>query len=182
MIKKVQSTKYIAQRGVTMVELLIYIGLLTLFLTVLTSLFVSIFKLQFTTQSTSSLTQDTRFIIARMGYDIENAKSISSPVLGQPPSDSLTFIDTNGNSFTYELDASNNLTLDGPSIPNGTNTKINGLDTTFSAISFQMIGTQLSAPATSPPPTVQVKFTINSNVIEQSGPRSQTIQTTYGLR
>jgi len=154
-----------------MVELLIYIGLLTLFLTVLTTLFVSIFKLQLTTQSTSSLTQDTRFIIARMGYDIENAKSISTPSsLGQI-TNSLTFKDSGGNTFTYALDASNNLTLNG--------TPINGLDTTISNIpniTFQMIGTDITKP------TIQIKFTINSNVIEESGPRSQDIQTTYGLR
>jgi len=164
-----------------MIELLIYIGLLTLFLTVLTTLFVSIFKLQLTTQSTSSLTQDTRFIIARMGYDIENAKSISTPLsLGQT-TNSLTFTDSNNNTFTYALVA-NNLTLNGPSIPNGTNTNINGADTSISNITFQRIGTQPPAPATPPPPTIQVIFTINSNVIEKNIPRSQDIQTTYGLR
>jgi len=172
MMKTVKSKNNYSS-GVTMVELLIYIGLLTLFLTVLTTLFVSIFKLQLTTQSTSSLTQDTRFIIARMGYDIENAKSISTTYsLGQT-TNSLTFKDTNDNSFTYTLDGSNNLTLNG--------TRINGLDTTISAISpsttlFQIIGTDITKP------TIQVKFTINSNVIEESGPRSQIIQTTYGLR
>ena len=156
-----------------MVELLIYIGLLTLFLTVLTTLFVSIFKLQLTTQSTSSLTQDTRFIIARMGYDIENAKNISVPsALGQT-TNSLTFTDSGDHALIYELDG-DNLTLNG--------TPINGLDTSISSITFQKIGTQPPASATPPPPTIQVKFTINSNIIEESGPRSQDIQTTYGLR
>lgn len=173
MMKTVKS-KNNYNSGVTMVELLIYIGLLTIFLTVLTTLFVSIFKLQLTTQSTSSLTQDARFIIARMGYDIENAKSISTPgALGQT-ANSLTFKDKNDNSFTYTLDGNNNLTLNG--------IKINGLDTSISNITFQRIGSQPPAPATPPPPTIQAKFTINSNVIEESGPRSQDIQTTYGLR
>jgi type II secretory pathway component PulJ len=166
MIKTVKSKN---NKGVTMVELLIYIGLLSLFLTVLTTLFVSIFKLQLTTQSTSSLTQDTRFIIARMGYDIENASSVSviSP-------STLQF---NGTS-SYSRDESGNLIL----TIGGVSNKLNGLDTSISGITFQKIGSQPPAPATPPPPTIQVKFTINSNVIEQSGPRSQDIQTTYGLR
>ena len=169
MIKKVHSTKYTVHiKGVTMVELLIYIGLLTLFLTVLTSLFVSIFKLQLTTQATSSLTQDTRFIITRMGYDIENASSVSVV-----PPNTLQFNDTS----SYSLD-DGNLIL----IIDGVSNKLNGLDTTISEIIFQKIGPQPPAPATPPPPTIQVKFTINSNVIEESGPRSQIIQTTYGLR
>lgn len=151
-----------------MVEILIYIGLLTLFLTVLTTLFVSIFKVQLTTQATSGLTQDTRFIIARMGYDIENAKSVSVPsALGQT-ANSLTFKDSGNNTFTYSLDVNNNLTLNG--------TRINGLDTSISSIAFQMIGTDITKP------TIQVKFTISSNVIDKNEPRSQVIQTTYGLR
>lgn len=141
-----------------MVELLIYIGLLTLFLTVLTTLFVSIFKLQLTTQSTSSLTQDTRFIITRMGYDIGNAAS-----LAVPDSTHLQFNGTN----TYFLDENGNLILTIGGISN----KLNSLNTSISSISFQKVGD-----------TVQVKFTINSNVIEESGPRNQDIQTTYGLR
>jgi Tfp pilus assembly protein FimT len=144
-------------KGVTMVELLIYIGLLTLFLTILTSLFVSIFKLQLTTQSTSSLTQDTRFIIARMGYDIENATSLAVP--------DPTHLEFNETS-SYYVD-SGNLILKIAGVGN----KLNGLDTNINSINFQKVSN-----------TVQVIFTINSNVIEESGPRSQTIQTTYGLR
>ncbi len=145
-------------KGITMVELLVYIGLLTIFLTVLTSLFVSIFKFQLTTQSTSSLTQDTRMIITRMGYDIGNATSLTVP-----DSSHLFFNGIN----SYSLDASGNLIL----TINGVGNKLNGLDTRISDIEFKKIGS-----------TVQVKFIINSNIIEQSGPRSQTIQTTYGLR
>ena len=141
-----------------MVELLIYIGLLTLFLTVLTTLFVSIFKLQLTTQSTSSLTQDTRFVITRMGYDIGNATSLMVP--------DSTHLQFNGTS-TYFLDENGNLILTIGGISN----KLNGLNTSISSISFQKVGD-----------TVQVKFTIDSNVIEESGPRSQVIQTSYGLR
>ena len=141
-----------------MVELLIYIGLLTLFLTILTNLFISIFKLQLTAQSTSGLTQDTRFIIARMGYDIGNAASLIVP--------DLTHLQFNGTS-TYSLDGDGNLIL----TIGGIGSKLNGLDTSISSISFQQVGE-----------TVQVKFTIDSNVIEESGPRSQVIQTSYGLR
>lgn len=168
MMKTVKSKNNYSS-GVTMIELLIYIGLLTIFLTVLTTLFVSIFNLQLTTQSTSSLTQDTRFIIARMGYDIENASSVSVV--------SPSTLQFNGTS-SYSLDTNGNLIL----TIGGVSHKLNGLDTTISSLSFQKIGSQPPAPATPPPPTVQVKFTINSNVIEQSGPRSQEIQTTYGLR
>jgi type II secretory pathway component PulJ len=156
-------------KGVTLVELLIYMALVSLFMIILVELFTSILKLELTTQSTTSLASDTRFIVARMGYDIENAKSISVPSpLGQTAT-SLTFQDTSGTTFTYARDGSNNLTLNG--------TQINSSDTSISDITFQRIGFDIAKPS-----TVQVKFTITSNITETSGPRSQIIQTTYGTR
>lgn len=156
-------------KGVTLVELLIYMALVSMFMIILVELFTSILKLELTTQSTSSLASDTRFIVARMGYDIENAKSISTPAtLGQTTT-SLTFQDTSGTTYTYTRDLNNNLTLNG--------IQINSSDTSISDISFQRIGFDLTKPS-----TVQVKFTITSNIVESNSPRTQVIQTTYGTR
>lgn len=156
------------QKGVTLIELLVYAGLLGLFLTVLSSIFVSIFKLQLTTQSTSSIAQDTRFIMARLGYDIENAKSITIPGTFGLSTNSLTLVDQNDDTLTYSVDVDGALTLNG--------FRLNGLNTSISSITFQRIGTDPAKP------TVQVLFTIESNIIEGDTPRSQDIQTTYGLR
>lgn len=155
-------------KGITLIELLVYIGLLGLFLTILSSVFVSIFKLQLTTQSTSGLAQDTRFIVARMGYDLENAKSITIPAGFGQATGSLTFVDAGNNTLTYSVDPTGALTINGY--------RLNGLNTSVANISFELIGTDIQKP------TVQVKFTINSNIVEGDTPRSQEIQTTYGLR
>lgn len=155
--------------GVTLVELLIYMALVSMFMIILVELFTSILKLELTTQSTSALASDTRFIVARMGYDIENAENISIPLtLGQTTS-TLIFQNSDGATYTYTRDANNNLLLNG--IP------LNSSDTSISDITFQKIGYDNNEPS-----TVQVKFTITSNIIETTGPRSQIIQTTYGLR
>lgn len=157
-------------RGMTIIELLIYMALVSIFMIVLVELFTNILSLQLTTESTSNLTQDTRLIIARMGYDIENASSITNPsALGQT-TNTLSFKDSGGATHTYLVDGSNNLTLDG--------VKLNSLDTSISgsSLSFQAIGTDIVKP------TIQVKFTINSNVKEPSGVRNQVIQITYALR
>lgn len=150
-------------KGVTLVELLIYMALVSMFMIILVELFTSILKLELTTQSTSSLAGDTRFIVARMGYDIENATSVSviSP----------TRLEFNGTS-SYSLDGDNNLILTEGGISN----RLNGSDTKINSIAFK----QVAAFGTKP--TIQVIFTIESNVVENTGPRSQIIQTTYGLR
>lgn len=150
-------------KGVSLVELLIYMALVSMFMIILVDLFTSILKLELTTESTSGLATDTRFIVARMGYDIENAASMS---VSTP-----TTLQFNGTS-SYSLDADGNLIL----TVGGQSNRLNSADTRISELSFERVG------AVGTKPTVQVKFTITSNVIETSGPRSQVIQTTYGLR
>src|SRR3989344_9090196 len=71
-------------RGVTLIELLLYMGLLALFLLVLTDIFVAITSVRTETETTSAVEQDGRFIISRLAYDVSRADSISiPPQLGQ---------------------------------------------------------------------------------------------------
>ena|SRR3989344_2950646 len=154
-----------------MVEVLIYIGLLTIFTTIMVEIFTSILKVQLTTQSTSALTQDSRFIMSRLAYDLGNASAIAVPAdLGQT-ANSLQFTG-GGVVYTYSLDANGNLLI----TSGGISSKLNGLDTKINSISFHRVGNPGGKP------TVQVIFTLESLVTEQSGVRTQTLQTTYGLR
>ncbi len=169
---KMEKRKWKTTSGVTLVELLVYMALVSLFMVVLVQLFTSIFSLQLTTQSTSTLTQDARFIIARMGYDLENAASVSVPgTLGQT-STSLSFVAEDGSARSYSLDGSGNLV----ETVSGSSANLNGLDTKITNITFERVGTSGQKP------TIQVNFTIESTVVEVTGPRTQEIQTTYGLR
>lgn len=168
---KNQKVKFKNVSGVTLVELLIYVGLLSIFLTILTTLFVSIFRLQLTTQSTSSLTQDTRFILSRLSYDLGQADTVTTPgTLGQTSS-SLVFTKS-GVSYSYSVDVGGNFILEG----NGSSDKLNSLDTKMAGISFKRLGFIGGKPM------IQIIFTIDSDIAEGSGLRSQTIQTTYGIR
>jgi len=169
---KIQNSKHEIRKGVTLVELLVYMALVSLFMIVLVQLFTSIFSLQLTTQSTSTLTEDTRYIIARMGYDIENASSVSTPgTLGQVTT-TLQFVGGDGLTHLYSLDGNGNLVQ----TVSGVAANLNGLDTKIGSITFKRVGTLGEAP------TIQVNFTIESTVTEVTGVRTQTIQTTYGLR
>jgi len=147
--------------GFTIVELLIYIGLLFILMTVLVELFVSVLKLQLTTQSTSASTQDIRFILSRFSYDLGGAGSILVPGnLGQT-SDNLRFL-KDGVLYSYSLDTEGKLLLN----VGGSSDSLNGLDSKIENISFKRLGFLGGKPM------IQIVFSVGD----------QTIQTTYGLR
>jgi type II secretory pathway pseudopilin PulG len=159
------------QKGVTIVELIVYIGLLSIFMLVLVDVFVTILNAKLESESTSSLNQDARYIYSRLAYDVGNADSMTLPLNLGNTEGSLQ-VKTGNVTDTYSLDGSGNLNL-----YNGTTTmKLNGDDTTLTNLSF----TRLGSPDEKP--TVKVSFTIKSLVNLQSGEQSRTIDTTFGLR
>ncbi|KKS95783.1 MAG: hypothetical protein UV71_C0003G0017 [Microgenomates group bacterium GW2011_GWC1_43_13] len=145
------------QKGVTIVELIVYIGLLSIFMLVLVDVFVTILNSKLDTESTSTLNQDARYIYSRLAYDIANADSAS--VLNP---NSLNLV-SSGVSYNYVLDGSGNLLLN--------DVTINSLDTKVDSISFSKIGN-----------TVKISYTIESLITLPSGNQTRTIETTVGLR
>lgn len=139
-------------KGITIVELLIYISLLAIFMIVLLDVFVVILNAKLESESTSALNQDSRYILAKLSYDVANASTFSIP------NSSTLILGTK----TYTLDGGN-LTLN--------SARLNGLDTKIDGISFVKVGN-----------TVKTTFTIESLVILPGGARTQTVQTTLGIR
>jgi len=145
------------QKGVTIIELLIYVGTLSVFMLVLADVFVTILNSKLETESTSTLNQDARYIYSRFAYDVANADTASVP----DPS-SLNLV-SNGVSYNYASDGGGNLLLNGIAI--------NGLDTKVNSVSFVKVGS-----------TVKISYTIESLIILPSGNQVRTIETTVGLR
>jgi hypothetical protein len=162
-----QITNY---RGFTIVELLIYMGLMAIFITVLLGIFTAALKTKLATQSTSSISQDSRYILSKLSYDVNNADSITSPALGVT-SDSLQIV-TSGSTGTYSLNNGNLVKTSG-----GISANLNGNDTQLDSISFKNIGNSGGKP------TIQVIYTVRSKIIIQGGgTETQTINTTIGTR
>jgi Tfp pilus assembly protein PilV len=156
--------------GFTIVELLIYMGLMAIFITVLLGIFTAALKTKLTTQSTSNISQDSRYILSKLSYDINNADSVTSPILGAT-NDSLQIV-TSGSVSTYAINGGNLVkTADGVSA------NLNGMDTQLDSISFKNIGNPGGKP------TIQVIYTVRSKIIIQGGgTETQTINTTIGTR
>jgi len=147
------------QKGFTVVELILYAGLLVIFLGILSNLFLSSIDIKTTSEGDSSIGQDARLIIARLNYDLLRASSIVAPALGTS-SGTLT-LTINGVNNSYAL-SSNKLTLtDGVGTSN-----LNGSETSLTALNFQTLGN------TNGKRTVKVTFTISG----------QTFVTSMGTR
>ncbi len=167
---KVKSLKLKVSKGFTLVELLLYLGIFTILLAALVQMFASLLNTQLESNATSSVSIDSRYILARLSYDLSQAQNISSPILGASGS-ALQFVVNNTN-YTYAL-SGNNLILTNS---NGTD-QLNSSEASISNLSFTPIGS-ISGKF-----TVQVNFTLASTTIRQGGkPQTQVIQTTLGNR
>ena len=72
----------IKKRGYTLIELLIVIGILAILISVLSQVFGSIMTMKLSSSSHTSLSQDTRYVLARLTYDLSQADSITTPAIG----------------------------------------------------------------------------------------------------
>jgi prepilin-type N-terminal cleavage/methylation domain-containing protein len=156
--------------GFTLVELLIYMALMAIFLTVLLNIFTTTLKTKLAMESTSALSYDSRYVLSKIAYDVNNTDSVTSPTLGVTGT-SLT-LTSGGVISTYTLTGGNLVKTAG-----GVSMSLNGTDTEFDSISFKNLGNAGGKP------TIQVVYTLESKIIIQ-GERSetQTINTTVGTR
>lgn len=87
--------------GFTLVELLIAMGIMTILILILSQVFGSILSVRGKNEATTSLAQDSRYLLQKLSYDVKRATSISSPLAGQSSS-SLTMI-IGGQTYLYSL-------------------------------------------------------------------------------
>lgn len=158
------------QRGVSVVETLIVIGLLSVFMVVLTDMFASILDIQSETSATSGVSQDGRYILSRLNYDINRATSITTPAALGGSSTTLA-LQIGGVTNTYSVFA-NNLQL---SNENGAN-MLNGSETSVSSFTVQRLGN------VSGKDTLRITFTVTGDTATDQGAQSTTFTTTLGRR
>jgi len=148
-------------------------GLLAIFLVVLTDIFVAILDTRTKSSATSHIEQDGRYILARLNFALHSQMNlIQSPANIGDTSDTLTYA-FSFIPFTYEING-NNLQYRVPNIfqpsePDIVNS-LNSSETTISNLSFQKIGNAGGKD------TIKVNFTVSS------GQESKSFSTTVGRR
>ena len=165
-----KNNKLQTERGFTLVELIIYMGLLTMMTLIFTDIFMSIIDNQLSSKNASSVADDGRYIYSRFIYDVRRAQSITAPTSFGSSSANMTLV-INGQNYTYALSNNNLIITD----PTGTQS-LNGEGTSLSSLLFTKVGTS-SANS-----TVRINFRIKGLVINRGILDQEDFQTTAGLR
>ena len=157
------------QKGFTIVELLLYMGIFSILLTVLLQLFGGILSTHTESQATSAIDQDGNFIMARLAYDIHNSSSIGGS--------NCSWATGSVSPCTLVLDGGT-YSISGGVLSFGTE-RVNGVGTTLTSLSFTTLGNSAAGSKKS----VQITFTLQSTALRQ-GNRNQTqdYQTTVQTR
>src|SRR3990167_6958851 len=90
------------QKGTSLIELLIYFGLLATVLIIATDLIIRTGEFSLEANTRNALQQDARFIIGRLTYDIHQADLINTPA-GLGDSGSSLDITVGPETHTYSL-------------------------------------------------------------------------------
>src|SRR5207253_6251537 len=91
-----------SKRGFTLVELLIYMGILAILIYVLTDILYSFVSTQASSESNAAVTQDGRYIYSRLIYDINRAQSVSGPANLGDSSNNISLV-INGTNYSYSV-------------------------------------------------------------------------------
>lgn len=157
-------------KGFTLVELLIYMGLLTIMVLIFTDIFTSIIDNQLGSENTSNVADDGRYIYSRFIYDVNRADSIVSPGDFGSSSASLVLV-INGVTTTYAA-TNGSILVTTPA----SSAVLNGYGTSISSLLFTKVGTPSAAD------TVRINFTIDGKISTRGISDTQMFQTTAGLR
>ncbi len=156
-------------RGFTLVELLIYSGLLIMLLAMLTRMFTGITDVQLESVATGAVEEDARYIYSRLSYDVSRATSVVTPSNLGDQTNSLTLL-VDSIVTTYAI-SNNNLLLTNNQGAN----QLNSVGTTISNLSFRRLGNVGGKDS------IQMTFTITSTTEQVSGPDTKDMETTIAI-
>jgi len=162
-------------KGFTLIELTIFMAILTILLLVLSQAFATILDVQKESRSFSSIDSDGRFILARFAYDFQSADSADSlrNYIDTPaPGDSSPILKIRINSvlYTYAATSSGFLQMTTPILNN-----LNSSESSISGLLFQRIGDGSNRD------TIRVNFRLTSKTKKRSGYEYKDFQSTYAM-
>lgn len=156
--------------GFTLIELVIFMGLFSIMLLALTSMFTALTSAQLETQAYSAVQSDSQYIINRFHYDISRADSITTPASAGNTATSLVMV-IGGQTYTYAV-SNGVLQL---TTPSGTS-RVNNPRSAISNLQFQRIGN------TSGRHSIRISATLTTTISQPGPAETNDIHTTVGLR
>lgn len=163
--------RVLGSAGFTLIEMILYITILAILIVVLSSILTTSLEIQSVGEATSSVTQDGRFILIRLSYDLGRASQITTPAnLGDTGNSLQILID--GVNYIYVLDGNGNLQMtDGAGTDN-----LNSSETKVANLNFEKVGNVGGKE------TIIASFKVESRRESVRGTKEENFRTTIGLR
>ena len=157
-------------KGYTLVEMLLFMGLFSMFLVVLSNMYSTILETQQRSLATSYVELSGRYILARLLYDIPRADSVQTPDdLGEEETSMVLRKDGEDTTYAIATDVME-LTNSGGTFALHSN------EVTASNLQITRIGNVNGEP------TLLISFEITSVIPDTTGIHSRTFSTTVGTR
>lgn len=158
------------KKSFTIIELLLYMGVLSILLMIFIDLFLSMNRVRSENEAISNVEQDTSFLLNKFIYDIHQASSISTPATLLSQSNTLN-LTIDGSDYTYSSQSGNLILSDGIN-----NYQMNGYDTTLTNLLFTRLGLGDEHDV------IKINLSITSRIKKESGYETQSFETTVGMR
>ena len=158
------------KRGVTLIELVIYMSILSVLLLFFTDMFATLINKQLETESLSNVQQDANYLLSRFSYDFGRAASISLPAAPGAPANSLRLL-IGSTFYSYSVSSGNLIVEHG-----GVQDTMNSSEVAISNPTFQRLGLGNSHDA------IRITFDVTSKVKQQAGYDVTHFSTTLGIR
>lgn len=164
--------------GFTLIEFLIYIGLLSILLAIMSQVFLATLSIRTESEGATNIQQDGRYILARLTYDIYRAKDISVPAVGATGGVLQLTITENGTDTAYRYSsASGNLVLQ---IGSATPVPLNSPTVRLTDFSVRRIGNSGSIQNARDTAKIHIGLQGKSGIAQ--GAQQLLFDTTIGLR
>ncbi len=166
----IKKSRLVYQRGDTLVEMLIYMGLFAGFLALLSGLFVSTLDIQQQSLDSAEIEQDSQYLFSRIQYDVSRANAITTPASEGATSSALVLTTPSGK-ITYAK-VNNQLQITDPS----GSSILTSPDIALTTVSFQRLGSSAQSDS------LKIQFHLQSINLQNSVPENRDINMTLGIR
>jgi len=160
-----------AKRGFTLVELLIYLGIFSGFVTLLSGLFIAILDAQQDMIQNARLEQDMHYLFSRIQYDVARAQDLILPASNGAVETEL-HLNIGGNIVSYYLESDKLKILEEGS----TALSLNSYGVLIDSIEFQRLAN------TNGKASVRVSLDLKTDENDTSLQEQQSMVSTFGLR
>jgi len=167
---KMKNNKIFKSLGFSLVELIIYMGLSTVILTVTAGLFIAILESQTRSQVMTAMEQDSQYLLSKITYEIHQADEITIPISLGGQGSQLQVI-TSGQPISFQL---NNQTLS--ITKNSVTSQLHSSLTQVTEFQISRLGNVDGLQA------VSVLFNLESLNQTTGGAQTKQYQTTVSLR